>query len=834
MKFLVNVLGVETEIDYDIATALNQDEQTALLTAISDNTLTLDSNIDTVNSNLVSILNKLITSPATEAKQDSQITELQALKTRLDSLLLKDFATETTLSLIKDNQTNSSHITKIAGADGTIATVRQVNTQVISTDKGQIVNSIIHGLSTGGGGNYVDVKVNPSGALTVEADTGLLQPLTDTELRASPVPVSGTVTANTGLTQPLTDAELRASPVPVSGTFYQATQPVSLTSVPSHDVTNAGTFAVQVTSAPTIAVTGTFYQATQPVSLASLPSLATGSNTIGAISNTSFGISGALPAFASTPTVNAAQSGIWDIGTLTSITNAVAVTDNSGSLTVDNNGTFAVQATQSGTWNIETSPPSQSIIADTIVVERDNQIEMPFHTSIDTEVCTTNTTGSGTATISNASLRLRTGAANSSAEIVSLLPVLYKAGNEMYYEFTVVFSAATTLLEEEIGGRNSAGTVKLRLYRTNNVVNFSILDAVDGNTTVAQSSWNGDTLDGGVNSKYTYNGSPQAKDWTKGGLFRLRYAWFGFANILLETLTPDGKWITCHTHIIMNQSAATHLATPELYPYAKITSAVGGTDHSMYTGCIAAGVTNGKYKLNSSLADTTLVEVNRSVIAGRSTSGGGTYYNVKVSPSGAMEVGGTVAATQSGTWNIGSITTLPSLATGSNVIGKVSIDQTTPGTTDSVTVKAGGGLGSLTETAPATDTASSGLNGRLQRIAQNITSLIAIFLPKSLYSSSALENDAVVKASAGVFYGFLANNTSSSDLYIQIHNVSSVPADGAVPVAIFPVYADTSASYQANAIFGWSLGTGIYICLSSTAATKTLVTDVGFFTVEYS
>lgn len=37
-------------------------------------------------------------------------------------------------------------------------------------------------------------------------------PLTDTELRATPVPVSGTVTA----TGPLTNAELRATPVPVS------------------------------------------------------------------------------------------------------------------------------------------------------------------------------------------------------------------------------------------------------------------------------------------------------------------------------------------------------------------------------------------------------------------------------------------------------------------------------------------------------------------------------------------------------------------------------------------------------------------------------------------
>lgn len=48
------------------------------------------------------------------------------------------------------------------------------------------------------------------------------------------------------------------------------------------------------------------------------------------------------------------QSGTWNIGTLTTITNVVHVDDNSASLTVDNAGTFAVQATQSGTWNIGT------------------------------------------------------------------------------------------------------------------------------------------------------------------------------------------------------------------------------------------------------------------------------------------------------------------------------------------------------------------------------------------------------------------------------------------------------------------------------------------------
>lgn len=45
-------------------------------------------------------------------------------------------------------------------------------------------------------------------------------------------------------------------------------------------------------------------------------------------------------------------------------------------------------------------------------------------------------------------------------------------------------------------------------------------------------------------------------------------------------------------------------------------------------------------------------------------------------------------------------------------------------------------IGSLTETAPATDTASSGLNGRLQRVAQRITSLIAATLATSVADGS--------------------------------------------------------------------------------------------------
>jgi hypothetical protein len=55
-------------------------------------------------------------------------------------------------------------------------------------------------------------------------------------------------------------------------------------------------------------------------------------------------------------------------------------------------------------------------------------------------------------------------------------------------------------------------------------------------------------------------------------------------------------------------------------------------------------------------------------------------------------------------------------------------------------------LGIVTETAPASDTASSGLNGRLQRVAQRLTSLIAL-LPASLGAKTSAASLAVVLAS---------------------------------------------------------------------------------------
>lgn len=72
-------------------------------------------------------------------------------------------------------------------------------------------------------------------------------------------------------------------------------------------------------------------------------------------------------------------------------------------------------------------------------------------------------------------------------------------------------------------------------------------------------------------------------------------------------------------------------------------------------------------------------------------------------------------------------------------------------------------LGPVTETAPTTDTASSGLNGRLQRLAQRLTSLIAQ-LPASLGIKTSALSMSVAPASDGVFMvaGAAATKTDQS------------------------------------------------------------------------
>ena len=67
---------------------------------------------------------------------------------------------------------------------------------------------------------------------SINATTG---GLTDAQLRATAVPISGTVTANTGLTQPLTDTQLRATNVPVADSALEALITTLIGSIKEHN-----------------------------------------------------------------------------------------------------------------------------------------------------------------------------------------------------------------------------------------------------------------------------------------------------------------------------------------------------------------------------------------------------------------------------------------------------------------------------------------------------------------------------------------------------------------------------------------------------------------------
>ena len=196
----------------------------------------------------------------------------------------------------------------------------------------------------------------------------------------SPWVVSGAVT--------LTSTTITGS-VAVTGTFFQTTQPVSIASLPSVAVTNAGTFVVQATLAAettkvigtvnqgtspwvisgavtlasttvtgSVAVTGTFYQATQPVS-----GTVAFSNTTIAVTNTGTFVTQSTLAAETTKVIGTVNQGTspWVVSgavTLasTTITGSVAVTGtfyqttqpvsiaSLPSVAVTNAGTFAVQA----------------------------------------------------------------------------------------------------------------------------------------------------------------------------------------------------------------------------------------------------------------------------------------------------------------------------------------------------------------------------------------------------------------------------------------------------------------------------------------------------------
>jgi hypothetical protein len=186
----------------------------------------MDGTLDSTNKLIVNssgeALVKNTTGDTSLASIDGKITAVNTGAVVVSSSALP------TLAATSTKQSDGTQQTKLT--NGTIVVdVKTLGTQVTSTDNGLVVNAVMHGITTAGGGSYVDVKVNPSGAVSVDASGSTLAANSGVDI--------GDVTINNAAGAAAVNIQDGGNSITVDGT-------VAISG--SVAVTNAGTFVTQL------------------------------------------------------------------------------------------------------------------------------------------------------------------------------------------------------------------------------------------------------------------------------------------------------------------------------------------------------------------------------------------------------------------------------------------------------------------------------------------------------------------------------------------------------------------------------------------------------------
>jgi hypothetical protein len=99
-------------------------------------------------------------------------------------------------------------------------------------------------------------------------------------------------------------------------------------------------------------------------------------------------------------------------------------------------------------------------------------------------------------------------------------------------------------------------------------------------------------------------------------------------------------------------------------------------------------------------------------------------------------------------------------------------------------------------------------------------------------TTSAYATNLVIKASPGKLFGVKGYNSKGSAQFIQLHDAISLPADTAVPKVVITVPATSNFDIDLG-IYGKVFTTGIVVCNSSTAPTKTVGSADCWFDAQY-
>ena len=209
-----------------------------------------------------------------------------------------------------------------------------------------------------------------------------------------------------------------------------------------------------------------------------------------------------------------------------------------------------------------------------------------------------------------------TAASGSSVTRETIKVFAYQPGKSLLVLNTFVMAPTKTGLTQRVGyyGVNNG----YYLEQAGSVVSFVERSSVTGsviNTPVAQSSWNGDKLDGSGPSGITL-------DLTKAQILWMDLEWLGVGSVRMGFVI-DGQFILCHTFQHANVIASTYITTASLPLRYEIFNTAGTTGTSTLKQICSTVISEGGYELRGAQ-----LSAGTSITAPRTFAVAGTYYPI--------------------------------------------------------------------------------------------------------------------------------------------------------------------------------------------------------------
>ncbi len=488
---------------------------------------------------------------------------------------------EAIFTSIDDKISDGTQKNQIVDADGTVTDVVQLGTQLTTSNKGIVTNSIIHGVTTGGGGGYVDVKVTPSGALVTETiisggsigntafgvnnaggveavniqDGGNSITIDNTDITTIANNTIRGVQSIIGINSTITPLN---SGVTFTGTTEQNQYP-DLLVVCKTDQSGILYFDFSVDGLNWETFPNTGFNVTAGIqeihkavkggrSFRVRMTNNSGSNQTYLRLYTYYGNFDQLNA----PLTNTPSS---DADSITTKSVIIGQTDsgNFKFVGVDENGNLKIAIESPKTAFGELSIAELTPVA---------QISFEYSSTLNTQLVTPSVTGTGTVSTTGSLLSISTGASSaSSAQLISRRYAKYRAGQGVLGRFTMLFTAGVANSKQYAGLGNPALTDGFCFgYSGTTFGIFHINTSVE--TFIAQTSWNVDTMDG---SDSTTNPSGMLLDPTKGNVGQIKYQYLGFGCIYFYIEHDnDGEISLVHIIKYPNSNTDTSLSNPSL------------------------------------------------------------------------------------------------------------------------------------------------------------------------------------------------------------------------------------------------------------------------------